>query len=62
MERDLPKRVVNSMLGLYSWIDSASQHYGEEEAQRIRTAASEVEQLLFKHVVPATDEDDESQP
>jgi hypothetical protein len=56
-EDALPKLVVNYLLGLYSWIDSASYGYADEEAESIRHAARDVEELIFVHVVPAGQED-----
>lgn len=53
----LPKVVVNYLLGLYSWIDSASYGYAGEEAENIRRAARDVEELIFVHVVPAGQEE-----
>ncbi|GAB1818732.1 hypothetical protein [Herbidospora sp. RD11066] len=52
-ENHLPKSAVNALVGLFSWIDSASHLYEGEEAQRIRWAAMEAETLIFRHVVPA---------
>ncbi|NAS20404.1 hypothetical protein GT755_01740 [Herbidospora sp. NEAU-GS84] len=52
-ESHLPKSGVNALVGLFSWIDSASCLYGGDEARRIRQAAVEAESLIFRHVVPA---------
>nr|WP_062331983.1 hypothetical protein [Herbidospora sakaeratensis] len=52
-EEHLPKSAVNALVGLFSWIDSASHLYEGEEAKRIRQAAMEAETLIFRHVVPA---------
>jgi hypothetical protein len=58
-ETTLPKSLVNDLVGLFSWIDSASYLYKDEEARQIQRAAGEVEQLVFVHIVPAGDEDEE---
>jgi hypothetical protein len=52
-EDHLPKFVVNILLGMFSWIDSASYLYEGDEAAAIRRAARDVESLIFQHVVPA---------
>jgi hypothetical protein len=52
----LPKGIVNDLVGLYSWIESASHLYEGAEALRIRQAAMDVETLVFRHVVPASAE------
>jgi hypothetical protein len=49
----LPKSTVNDLVGLYSWIESSSYLYQEDEAKRIRQAAREAEAMVFRHVVPA---------
>lgn len=49
----LPKRVVNILIGMFSWIDSASYLYEGHEAAAIKRAAMSVETLIFEHVVPA---------
>ena len=49
----LPKRVVNILVGMFSWIDSASYLYEGGEAAAIKRAAMDVETLIFEHVVPA---------
>jgi hypothetical protein len=52
----LPKGVVNDLVGLFSWIDSASYLYEGDEAARIKRAAMEIEILIFERVVPAPPE------
>ena len=52
----LPKGVVNDLVGLFSWTDSASYLYEGDEAARIKRSAMEIETLIFKHVVPAPPE------
>jgi hypothetical protein len=52
-EDHLPKFVVNILLGMFSWIDSASYLYEGDEAAAIKRAARDVESLIFQHVVPA---------
>jgi hypothetical protein len=49
----LPKRVVNILVGMFSWIDSASYLYEGDEAAVIKRAAMNVETLIFERVVPA---------
>ena len=49
----LPKRVVNIIVGMFSWIDSASYLYEGGEAAAIKRAAMNVETLIFERVVPA---------
>ena len=49
----LPKRVVNILVGMFSWIDSASYLYDGDEAAAIKRAAMNVETLIFERVVPA---------
>jgi hypothetical protein len=49
----LPKSAVNLLVGLFSWIDSASYLYSGDEALRIKRAAMDIENLIFRHVVPA---------
>jgi hypothetical protein len=49
----LPKRVVNILVGMFSWIDSASYLYDGDEAVAIKRAAMNVETLIFERVVPA---------
>lgn len=56
-EESLPKLVVNYLIGMYSWIDSASYGYADEQAESIRRAARDVEELIFVHVVPASQVD-----
>jgi hypothetical protein len=49
----LPKRVVNILVGMFSWIDSASYLYDGDESAAIRHTAMNVETLIFERVVPA---------
>jgi hypothetical protein len=49
----LPKSTVNDLVGLYSWIESSSYLYQGDEAQRIRQAAREAEEMVFRYVAPA---------
>lgn len=53
VENYLPKRVVNILVGMFSWIDSASYLYDGDEAAAIKRAAMNVETLIFERVVPA---------
>lgn len=53
MENHLPKSVVNIIVGMFSWIDSASYLYEGDEAAAIRQAAVDVETLIFQKIVPA---------
>ena len=41
----LPKRLVNTLVGMFSWIDSASYLYEGDEAMAIKRAAMDVETL-----------------
>ncbi len=56
----LPKSLVNVLVGLFSWIDSASYLYEDDEKARIQQAAREVDTLIFRHIVPAGDVGDVS--
>jgi hypothetical protein len=49
----LPKQMVNILVGMFSWIDSASYLYEGDEATAIKRAAMEAETLIFRHIVPA---------
>ena len=53
-EEILPKSAVNILVGLFSWIDSASHLYSGDEAARIRQVAREVDMLIFQYIVPAS--------
>ncbi|MGW4423234.1 hypothetical protein [Streptosporangium sp. NPDC004631] len=52
-EDHLPKSAVNILVGLFSWIDSASNLYEGDDSMAIKQAAMDVETLIFQHVVPA---------
>jgi hypothetical protein len=49
----LPKSTVNDLVGLYSWIESSSYLYQGDEAERIRQAAGQAEEMVFRYVAPA---------
>ncbi|MEU0520316.1 hypothetical protein [Streptosporangium sp. NPDC006007] len=53
VEDHLPKSAVNILVGLFSWIDSASHLYEGDDSMAIKQAAMDVETLIFQHVVPA---------
>jgi hypothetical protein len=53
-DNHLPKSAVNILVGLFSWIDSASYLYNGDEALAIKRSAMDVETLIFQHVVPAS--------
>src|SRR5262245_40654305 len=49
----LPKELVNDLVGLYAWIHASSHLYKGDEAEQIRRAAQELQELIFVHIVPA---------